>query len=912
MRATDNRLKCYTCGDVLEKQADGKYVCLSCGNVYDNPQVKKEETNLSSNLITKLNNANEERQRRHFDRALELYDEILQENDKEVFALWGAFLSEYGIEFVKEGGQYRPICHSISRIPATQSEYLTKLYKLCGEVEAADYRRRAEEIELIRYRSYEISETQDPYDIFICYGGNETDIANQLFENFTADKRRVFMPQKSIPAGAMEEGYIYPAINSAGVMFVIAESYASLAKTENIWLRFLSLEGKRIQVLHKGLIEAQFSSKLRKTFQKQASIDYTGRDWLKTALAFAEVKKKEAGESTEAVRSEQQPVIDEDYIKRLVGQGRTASNLSEAMAMVLSSLTVGDPDGANRIVYEQFDRLQGGELAPIAELCIELTRLQKSPPSEKRYHMDNVRNIGDKIRVKYPTLSLLERNVYSDIKNATLLVYLAKCFAVIKDSSRQCFVLDMIDIGSLYDTRTINDLIRILLTNGRSDEVSEVLSAVRRLDGNFVLTAYLNDFKDEDRKAAVLLSVADKMDCTDDIADDINRYLSDCENLYVALAVVSIMNRCHIRLDVMGLSGALAEIKEGSDMKLVLENFGSGALSGIEIDKLVAIAAEGGDGATNELLRHLRYKSGITDIGVHNMQLIINKCNLENIKMGFFDFNVDKKLAENLLVGTICGNGADRLSTVNILIKHVSTIDISSYAQVLTGSDPLKKEFMKLLAPKTNKFAGANNTIELFLKGRDSDEDKREIFATFGDFPFSERVKELYLDIIPERYDETYLKYLYDYLKDNPAKAREYFIRHYETLAEGYESVLPKIFGFVRHFGEDNIVNFVCEFKGKQEVKDKLLCSMGLFFEKPKKIEVSLGRVNCNLFQAYLLTVKEGSNTIESVARLFKKAGVAADDKVICLGKKMKFKDYLNSGEVDNHTLSLISDYVKL
>lgn len=906
----ESLLLCYSCGGPgLKKIDNGLYKCEFCGNTLRDK--KDKEAEMPSQIVEQLNAADSARRLRHFDRALEIYDTVIAQDDKRLLAYWGAFLSEFGIEYVKEGGAYVPRIHLITRYTSEDSKYLKRIYELCSDLESADYRIKAAEIEQLRHRAYELSLTQKKYDVFICCGEkpSEEQAAKKLYDELTEEGFKVFVPSVSIPLGVVSaEACIFAASESASTMFVVADSIDTLEKNDYIWARFIADGGKKIQVLHGGLSESEFPSRLRKTFQRQAPINLNDIGWLKAAKDFAS-QKKEREEAP--VQHSTQTVVTE----RVVVQGRKAESLSEAMTMLLSNLTVGSTDMARQIIYEQFAVLGAGELEPIANLCTELAILSKCPPPERQMHINTIQSVGGRIRNEYPTLTIQERSVYCNIKNADLLVYLAKCFGAIKDRARQCFVLDMIDYHNLYTTRTVTELVQMLLANDRLEEVSELMKKVRKLDGNALLLAYLKGFDgDSVQNQQNLLYMADKLENINPAAieDSLNVWLSECEDVGVALAVVTIMNKNGIRLNALGLSGAISKITDADSAERVLKNFTTGLIKNIELDKLIELAANGGNEVAKVVLRYLRYNLGITDLGSYNMQFILDKCDIEKIKTEFFDFNIDKKLATDLLIGSIKGNGADRLATVSVLIGNVNNIDILTYEKMLLGGDPLKKEFMKLLAPKTGKYADANKTIEAFLTGRDSDEDKREIFEMFGDFPFSKRSKELYLDILPERYDETYIKYLYPYLEENPSEARRLFVKHYERLAEGYEKHLVKIFGYVRSYDESGICRFFTEFKGSQDVKDKIVPQITEFADKPKKIEAVCGNVQCNLLQAYLLTLKEWGAYTDATVNYLRKKGMDAGDKVFVGGRKLKFKDYLGSGDVRRNVCELIAAHVKL
>lgn len=891
------RVLCPNCGGETEHLPDGQYQCIWCSTVF---QYVEQEDKQSGQQAELLLNASTLRQTLRFDEAADVYRIIIKTYPDELRAYWGAFLSEYGIEYVKDGaGKSYPICHRISRLSALQSQDLRDLFSHCSPVDHERYLCQAEEIERIRQQTYDISCSQEPYDVFICHGENPSEIekATQLSERLADKGLRAFLPARDIPANTHnQEAYIFAAIESARYMFVIANALASVQKTDNSWRRFITDKSKKIQILHAGLNEQDFPADLRRTMQRQEPISLLDGDWLKKALAFADDKK-----TTQAAAA---PSVDPNFMQQLLrnieDRGRssaTATNLSEAFAVVLSCLTGGSVYDAERAINEQLDRFDPKELRLVAELCLELGKLSHAGESERRGITNTIGLIATRLRSSYPSLTLTERNVYSSLRNPKFLVYLAKCFGVPKDYARQCFVLDLIDCTQLNDTKIINELVGMLFKNNRSEDVKNVLRAVPAMDGNYILTALLDNYKGNG-KNMLLLDIADRVKCTDAIEDELNYRLATCDDAGVALAVVSIMSRNHIGLSVMGLNGALSH-SDARGMRAILQNIGNRSLTGVEVDKLVEIGAEGGDEAANEVLSYLWSVAHIEDIGSHNMRLLISKCNLANIKTRLFSFHIDKKLAEQLLTETLRSDSPDRLSNVKVLLDFVPSIDISAYERLLLSDDPSKNMLLELLAPKTGRFASANTVLEKFLHSSIDNGEKREIMSLYGnDFPYSDRVTELYLDLLPEEYDESYISLLKKYLADNPAKARDIFVKHYEALAKGYERVLPVILENIRSMQDDNIVRFVCDYKGDQELKDRLFLQMLGFSDKPKNIEVKLRDVTCNLAQAYLLTLRGTPTTTADVMNVLRKNGVKPDEKVIYCGKKMKFGEYLDCGNI--------------
>ncbi len=901
---------CRTCGGPTKKLADGRYECVYCGNVFE--YIEKEDDK-DDRLDGLLLNANNFMVLGKFDDAADTYRIIIKNYPREKRAYWGAFLAEYGIEYIEDGGKKQPICHRISRLSALESSDLKALFACCDPAEREEYYSLAERIERVRLDSYEISKLQEPYEIFVCCGdlASESDKANALYDALVAKGRKVFMPQKNVRADAKNaEAYVYPAIENARYMFVIAASIETLSKTDSTWRRFIADKSKKIQVLHGGLDEQSFPADLRRTVQRLEPILLSDPEWLVRAVEFATEKKAEPIAA---------PQVDKAYIDDLMSRlehsdgmyGRRADNATEAFVMTLSCLAAGNAYEGERAINEQLDRFRPSvELRAVAELCLELTKLPRLNEYERRNCMASISNIAGRIKAACPTLSAAERALYPEISNAKLLVYLAKCFGAIKDYGRQCFVLDMIDYDRLYDTRIINELISMQFKVGRYDDVKNVLRKVPQMDGDYVLMALLKNFGGE-QKQTLLLDIADRMRCTDAVESEINYWLATCDNADVALTVASIMTRNKIPLSSMALNGALSKVRDVSGVRAILENIGARPLMGAEVDRLVAIGADGGDVAANEVLSYLYNVAHVTDIGTHNMYLLMDKCRLSAIKTNLFRFNMDKNLATQLLAQSLKSASPDRLSNVRTLVEYVPSVDISAYERLLLSTDPSKKALLETLAPHTGKFASYSNAIERYLASDcDDDETKREIYALYGDFPFSDRARELYLDILPETYDDKYIEQLKLYLESNPARSRDIFTKHYEALSVGYEKALPLIASYIRYMPDDGIVRFVCDFRGEQRVKNELFRKLSEFSDKPKAIEVKMRDVTCNLAQAYLITMTEPDRDVADIIDRLRKRGVKCDEKVIYYGKKLKFKDYLQQSELSPKTVAEISKII--
>ena len=95
--------RCKMCGGNLEITNETVATCEFCGTQQTLPRANAE---MIQNLF---NRANTLRLKCEFDKAEQIYEKILQENDAESEAHWGIVLCKYGIEYVEDPKTYKRI-----------------------------------------------------------------------------------------------------------------------------------------------------------------------------------------------------------------------------------------------------------------------------------------------------------------------------------------------------------------------------------------------------------------------------------------------------------------------------------------------------------------------------------------------------------------------------------------------------------------------------------------------------------------------------------------------------------------------------------------------------------------------------------------------------------------------------------
>ncbi len=242
--------KCKMCGGTLNIENGATVAeCEFCGRKQTIPKLDDEKR---ANLYDR---ANHFRRTNDYDKAMGIYEIILNEDKTDAEAYWSILLCKYGVEYVED-----PTTHKrVPTINRTQFTSITKDVDYKNALKYADgyqrdiYEAEAKEIDKIQKGILAISGKEEPFDVFICY--KETDhsgrrtidsvLAQDLYHNLKNEGLKVFFSRITLEdkLGVAYEPYIFAALNSAKVMVVIGSKleYFNAVWVKNEWSRFLSL-----------------------------------------------------------------------------------------------------------------------------------------------------------------------------------------------------------------------------------------------------------------------------------------------------------------------------------------------------------------------------------------------------------------------------------------------------------------------------------------------------------------------------------------------------------------------------------------------------------------------------------------------------------------------------------------------
>lgn len=242
--------KCKMCGGTLEIiNNETVATCEYCGTKQTLPKLDDDRR---ANLYDR---ANHFRRNNEFDKAMGIYEQILNEDNTDAEAYWSLVVCRYGIEYVEDPSSHK-------RIPTVNRAQFTSIFdddNYKSALQYADgyqrniYEEEAKVINEIQKGILAISSQEEPFDVFICY--KETDnngrrtpdsvLANDLYHQLTQEGFKVFFARITLEdkLGSAYEPYIFAALNSAKLMVVLGTKpeFFNAVWVKNEWSRYLAL-----------------------------------------------------------------------------------------------------------------------------------------------------------------------------------------------------------------------------------------------------------------------------------------------------------------------------------------------------------------------------------------------------------------------------------------------------------------------------------------------------------------------------------------------------------------------------------------------------------------------------------------------------------------------------------------------
>lgn len=241
---------CKCCGAGLEfEQGATVAKCEYCGVIQTLPRLDDDRR---KGLYAR---ANYFRQNGDFDKAMVIYEQILNEDNTDSEAYWSLVLCRYGVEYVEDPSTHRrvPTVNRTQPTAVTSDKDYQMALNYADAEQAKIYKAEAEAIDKIQSGILEISRREKPFDVFISYKDSDNNgqrtpdsvIAVDLYERLTQEGFKVFCSRITLEdkIGQKYEPYIFAALNSAPVMIALGTKpeYFNAVWVRNEWSRYLGL-----------------------------------------------------------------------------------------------------------------------------------------------------------------------------------------------------------------------------------------------------------------------------------------------------------------------------------------------------------------------------------------------------------------------------------------------------------------------------------------------------------------------------------------------------------------------------------------------------------------------------------------------------------------------------------------------
>ena len=245
-------IKCKMCGgDLTVIEGSTVCECEYCGSRQTLPKLNAD-SDRKANLFDR---ASHFRRAYDYDKAMGIYEQILNEDGADAEAYWGIVLCRYGIEYVEDptSGKRVPTINRVQYTSILADEDYKAALNHADSLQRPVYEEEAAYIDSVQKGILEISRNEKPYDVFICY--KETDEngqrthdsqdAQDIYYGLTEQGYKVFFSRITLEdkLGREYEPYIFAALNSAKVMLVIGSKaeYFNAVWVKNEWSRYLAL-----------------------------------------------------------------------------------------------------------------------------------------------------------------------------------------------------------------------------------------------------------------------------------------------------------------------------------------------------------------------------------------------------------------------------------------------------------------------------------------------------------------------------------------------------------------------------------------------------------------------------------------------------------------------------------------------
>ena len=462
--------KCKICGGSLEiDSAQSVATCEYCGTRQTLPKLDDERR---ANLYDR---ANHFRRNNDFDKAMGIYENILNEDNTDAEAYWSIVLCRYGIEYVED-----PATHK--RVPTVNRAQFTSIFDdedyKSAIVNADGYQREIYEAEATAINEIQkgilaISQKEEPFDVFVCYKETDTSgrrtqdsvLATELYHELTREGFKVFFSRITLEdkLGVAYEPYIFAALHSAKVMVVIGTrpEHFNAVWVKNEWSRFLALIKNGAK---KTLIPAYRDMDpydLPEEFSHLQAQDMSKLGFMQDLTRG--IKKIVEAEAPKA------------SVKETIVATATTLNVAPLLKRAFMFLEDGDFDRADEFCEQVLNQDPENAQAYLGKLMAELRVKRQADLANCAESFDNNKNYEKAVRFADTTLSSELRGYVATIKDRNA--------RKAEEARKEALYLKAMDDYKTYDIQRLQEAIKAFTSlSGYKDSDERIRLCQSKID----------------------------------------------------------------------------------------------------------------------------------------------------------------------------------------------------------------------------------------------------------------------------------------------------------------------------------------------------------------------------------------------------------------------------------------------
>lgn len=521
--------KCKMCGgDLIVDESTKICECEYCGTQQTLPRLDNDKK------LNLLSRADHFRRNNEYDKAQEIYENILNEDITDAEIYWLIVLCKYGIEYVEDVKTRMriPTCNRTQMTSIFADENYKKAIDNADSKQQSVYKKEAAEIDQILKEIFAISANEQPFDIFICYKesdekGNRTKdsvLAQDLYYQLVKEGFKVFFSRITLEdkLGMAYEPYIFSALNSSKVMIVVGTrpEYFNAVWVKNEWSRYLAMiKGGADKVLIPAYKDMD-PYDMPKEFSNLQSQDMSKLGFMQDIVrGITKVCGKEDVKQSNLIKND----ADEPLIKRAF-LCIEDSDFQKADEFLEQALNI-NPENAETYLMKLLIDLQ---LNDISKLPNRIDEFKKNPnfikvlrfaPESKSKEVDNFLNVIYEMFCK-------EEQILGE--NINEIIELIRKFEILegyKDVRNKCEQLRLKckEIRNKENASVYEELCR------QEQEIGEDINKIKNLAKKF---EQLGEYKEAKTKSKNLISKGEALEIQENEAKKEKLYNSLCAEMY--------------------------------------------------------------------------------------------------------------------------------------------------------------------------------------------------------------------------------------------------------------------------------------------------------------------------------------------------------------------------------------------